>query len=108
MTLNTSLLNNNFRLPADFTALDYQAQGSIKRVTADDRWQKLSRRHLTTMSTSLSHFDRTIHLNSDDQTCKKKLLMRGGIEESKVDIKPYWHVGEVGTAGTETIIGVWE
>jgi len=44
------------------------------------------------LAEELSHFDRTIHLNSEDQTCKNKGQMRGGIEESKVDIKPFWHV----------------
>ena len=57
------------------------------------------KRHLIDTS---SHFDRMIHLNSDDQTCRKKPQMRGGIEETKVDIKPFVH------EKTDTILSKWD
>lgn len=59
-TTNNTLLQAKYRLPIDYTAKEYQEPGAIKTVTVEELHKS---RHMAEAS---SHFDRIIHLNSED------------------------------------------
>lgn len=82
-TSNSSLLSDKYRLPFDFTAEEFKEEGAVKTVTLEDY-------HMNRQM-KLTEFDRSMRLNSDDQSCRNKPQFRGGIEESKVDLRPFQH-----------------
>lgn len=64
-----SLLAERYRLPKDFLAAHYTGQGAINTETLEEHRAEAEKAQ---SGGKFSEFDRSIRLNSDDQTCRNK------------------------------------